>query len=72
VELLNRLESNGLIARRGTARDKREVWVRLTPAGRATLRKLALAHREELERTGPELARALNSVIRRHRGMVAS
>ena len=44
--------------------DKREVWVRLTPAGRAILRKLALAHRTELERSGPELAQALNSVLR--------
>ena len=44
--------------------DKREVWVRLTPAGRVILRKLALAHRMELEKSGPELASALNSVLR--------
>ena len=53
-------------------RDKRQVWVRLTPAGRATLRKLALAHRAELERSGPELADALNSVLRHARGELAS
>ena len=64
VELVNRLESTGAVRRRPGTRDKREVWVRLTPAGRATLRGLALAHRTELERSGPELARALRSVLR--------
>jgi DNA-binding MarR family transcriptional regulator len=64
VELINRLESTGAIARHSGTGDKREVWVRLTPAGRAILRKLSLAHRMELERSGPELARALGSVLR--------
>ncbi len=65
VELVNRLERRGAVARRAGARDRREAWVRLTPAGRAILRKLALAHRTELERSGPELARALRAVLRR-------
>jgi DNA-binding MarR family transcriptional regulator len=64
VELVNRLERTGAIARRSGADDKREVWIRLTPAGSATLRKLALAHRTELERTGPELAAALQTIIK--------
>jgi DNA-binding MarR family transcriptional regulator len=64
VELINRLEKAGAIARHTGSEDKREVWVRLTPAGRAILRKLALAHRAELERSGPELARAMKSVLR--------
>ena len=64
VELVNRLEQTGAVARHPGKQDKREVWIRLTPAGRATLRKLALAHRTELERSGPELARALKSVLR--------
>lgn len=64
VELIDRLEKSGAVARHTGTEDKREVWVRLTPAGRATLRKLALAHRAELERSGPELARALKSVLR--------
>ena len=63
VELVNRLEHAGAIARHPGADDKREVWIRLTPAGRATLRKLALAHRTELERTGPELAATLKSIL---------
>ena len=64
VELVNRLEHTGAIARHPGAEDKREVWIRLTPAGRATLRKLALAHRTELERSGPELVSTLNSILR--------
>jgi len=64
VELVNRLEQKGAIARQAGTEDKREVLIRLTPAGRAVLRKLALAHRNELERSGPELARALQSTLR--------
>jgi DNA-binding MarR family transcriptional regulator len=67
VELANRLESTGAIARDPGSEDKREVWIRLTPRGRALLRKLALAHRNELEKSGPELARALQSVLREAR-----
>jgi DNA-binding MarR family transcriptional regulator len=71
VELVNRLEITGAIARTPGAEDKREVWIRLTPAGRAILRRLALAHRTEMERSGPELARALNSVLRHSRKAAA-
>jgi len=62
VELVNRLETTGAIARQPGTEDKREVWIRLTPSGRALLRKLALAHRNELERSGPELTKALRSI----------
>ena len=72
VELVNRLEHTGAIVRRPGTQDKREVWVRLTPAGRAILRRLALAHRTELERSGPELAQSLNSVLRHSRRAMAS
>jgi hypothetical protein len=44
--------------------DRSEVWVRLIPPGRAALRRLAVAHRDELESFGPALARALGSVLR--------
>ena len=71
VELVNRLESAGAIARRPGREDKREVWLRLTPTGRSILRKLAMEHRIELERSGPELARALYSVLRHRRGSAA-
>jgi DNA-binding MarR family transcriptional regulator len=71
VELINRLESAGAIARQPGQEDRREVWIRLTPAGRAMLRRLALEHRAELERSGPELARALHSVLRHSRRTAA-
>lgn len=63
VELVNRLESTGAIARSAGPQDRREVWIQLTPAGRAILRKLALAHRTELERSGPALAKALRATL---------
>ena len=72
VELINRMEHSGLVARHAGPEDRREVWVRLTPAGRALLRKLALTHRQELERTGPELARVLQSILRHSNRMVMS
>ena len=71
VELVNRLESAGAIARRPGREDKREVWLRLTPTGRSILRKLAMEHRMELDRSGPELARALYSVLRHSRRSAA-
>jgi DNA-binding MarR family transcriptional regulator len=67
VELVNRLEATGAIARTPSLEDKREIWIRLTPAGVRVLRRLALAHRTELERSGPELASALKSVLRHSR-----
>jgi DNA-binding MarR family transcriptional regulator len=67
VELINRLEVTGAVARTHGSEDKREVWVQLTPVGLKILRRLALAHRTELERSGPELARALNTVLRHSR-----
>jgi DNA-binding MarR family transcriptional regulator len=71
VELVNRLEITGAISRTPGPDDKREVWIRLTPAGSGILRRLALTHRMELERSGPELARALQSVLRHSRKTAA-
>jgi DNA-binding MarR family transcriptional regulator len=71
VELVNRLEINGAVVRSAGVEDKREVWIRLTPAGRGILRRLALAHRTDLESSGPELARALQSVLRHNRKTVS-
>lgn len=64
VELVKRLEHTGAVARVHSEEDRRQVLVKLTDDGRAALRKLAIAHREELETTGPELARALQKVLR--------
>jgi DNA-binding MarR family transcriptional regulator len=67
LELVNRLEQTGMIARTEGPEDRREVWIHATALGKARLRKLALAHREELESSGPELARALAAVLRHSR-----
>ncbi len=71
VELVNRLEATGAITRVPGVEDKREVLIRLTQAGRGILRRLAMDHRTELEGTGPELARALQSVLRHSRKAVS-
>lgn len=65
VELVNRLARAGFVQRKRGEHDKREVWIRMTAAGSALLRNLSLAHRIELERSGPELAKALSIVIRK-------
>jgi DNA-binding MarR family transcriptional regulator len=71
VELVNRLEARGAVARQPGGEDKREVWVRLTPEGHGLLRRLALAHRNELEKSGPELSRALHALLRQGRRSAA-
>jgi DNA-binding MarR family transcriptional regulator len=72
VELVNRLEKNGFVVRRPGPEDRREVWIQLTEKGRKALRKLALEHRDELERSGPVLLRALTAVLRKNRQVKAS
>ncbi len=67
VELVNRLENTGAVVRKPNEEDRREVLVQLTASGRAALRRLAVAHREELERSGPGLAKALQTVLRQGR-----
>jgi DNA-binding MarR family transcriptional regulator len=64
VELVNRMEKAGTVVRNPGPEDKREVWIQLTAAGRDILRSLSLAHRTELECSGPELARALKRTLR--------
>jgi len=65
VGLVDRLESLGLV-RRATAReDARQVLIRLTVYGNRVLRRLSLAHRIELEQTGPALAAALRGIGRK-------
>jgi DNA-binding MarR family transcriptional regulator len=47
--------------------DGRQDWVKLTRTGRETLRRMAIANRDELERSGPELVGALQSVLKQRR-----
>jgi DNA-binding MarR family transcriptional regulator len=71
VELVKRLEQRGAITRVAGETDRREVLVKLTEKGRAALRNLVLAHREELEKSGPELARVLQQVLRHAKKVAA-
>jgi DNA-binding MarR family transcriptional regulator len=64
VELVNRLESAGLVERRPGTEDRREILLHLTSKGSRKLASLSLAHQEELRIKGPELARALGSILR--------
>ena len=72
VELVNRLERTGAIARHHNPDDRREVLIELTEKGRTVLRRLALAHRDEMEHTGPVFLRALSAVLRRNAHVRAS
>lgn len=64
VELVNRLEKLGYVARVAGKQDRRQVIVHLTHSGANILRRLSLAHHQELEIAGPRLAKALRSVAR--------
>lgn len=64
VELVNRLENAGLIQRTPDPSDGRQILLRLTAQGSAKLKSLSVAHRDEIRVKGPELARALRTLIK--------
>ena len=64
VELVDRLETSGLVRRERGKNDRREVLVTLTPAGERVIRDLVIHHRTELSTRGPELLSALHGVLR--------
>jgi DNA-binding MarR family transcriptional regulator len=63
VELANRLSAGGYVRRNRLGKDRREVWLSLTPKGERVLRKLSLQHRAELRLHGPALIAALRCAI---------
>ncbi len=65
VELLDRMESAGLVRRQRGAEDRREVLVSLTSRGEKLLTELTAHHQEELRSSGPALAQALSRLISR-------
>jgi len=67
VELVNRLERLGYVTREASQQDRRQVIIRLMPSGASILRKLSLAHHQELEIAGPRLAKALRAIARQRR-----
>ena len=64
VELVDRLARRGLIRRRRSEADRREVLLELTPRGDKLLQEMALRHREELRDMAPDLVAALKRVVR--------
>jgi len=64
VELLDRLESGGLIRRDRASDDKRRARITITVRGEALLRRLSDAHLAELQRFAPALVSALYEVLR--------
>ncbi len=65
VELIDRLERSGLVARHRAEKDRREVLVALVPKGERLLRALSLHHQNELLNSGPKLAQTLQRLIAR-------
>src|SRR6185503_2059454 len=66
VELAQRAIERGLVVRRNSEADRREVLLFITPRGERLLRRLSLAHKTELRSAGPVLARALDALVDGH------
>ena len=65
VELVDRLQTMGLLTRRTSPDDARQVLVQLTTKGERILHSLSVVHRTEVEETGPKLAAALRAISRK-------
>ena len=63
VELIDRLTEQGLVQRRRSEQDRRQVLVALTARGERILRELSIHHREELQAIAPQLIAALRSIV---------
>ena len=63
VELVNRLETKGLLRRARGVADRREVVLTLSRRGEALLRRLTQPHRAELQSARPKLLAALAATI---------
>ena len=64
VGLVDRLVALKLVRREASQVDRRRVLVRLTPAGRRLVARLSAAHRDELQRLGPQLVALLARLAR--------
>jgi DNA-binding MarR family transcriptional regulator len=63
VELIDRMESQSLVKRVQSERDRRQVIVSPTRQGDRLLRKLTADHVRELRETGPALVAALEAIV---------
>lgn len=68
VELANRLEAQGLVARTHATDDRRQVNLSLTAHGEEMLAGLSAVHRAELRQIGPELRHLLDQLNREGTG----
>ncbi len=68
VELVDRLEDRSLLRRERSRRDRRQVFVHLTPGGEKILTRLAKQRLAELRTASPALVRALTALIRSTQG----
>jgi DNA-binding MarR family transcriptional regulator len=66
VELIDRLAERDLVERRRAPEDGRRVHLAITPRGQSVLRRLSVAHRDELAKLGPALVRSLRHALRSH------
>ncbi len=62
VGLIDRLASRGLVQRRASLEDRRQVLIELTPKAETLLTDLSLAHRDELKRLAPLLGPLLEQL----------
>ena len=62
VGLVNRLSAEGLVARKPSEIDRRQVHLALSARGESVLEKLSARHKEELRRAGPEIQRLLQKL----------
>ena len=62
VELIDRMVERGVIERKQSEYDRREVLVELTPLGEGLLQRLSVLHWEELQHSGPALSEALQAI----------
>ncbi len=63
--MVDRLALRKLVTCQTGDADGRQVIVALTRHGQDVLRKLSLTHRKELQESAPQLARAVQAIIRK-------
>ena len=68
VELVNRSEREGLLARTPDLDDRRRAILRVTRKGRQVLERLSTEHALELNERGPRLTKALQQIGRYAKG----
>jgi DNA-binding MarR family transcriptional regulator len=67
VELVRRSVANGLVVKRESERDRREVHLEIAPKGARLLDKLSEKHRTELRSMAPVLIEAIDALVGKKR-----